>query len=359
MRKKELIIKIDYISIVFGNMNAETVIRKLLQLPLEYFQIQPAKVKHMDYTNLYQFGTIKVYGDKWLKDGTREEGCYLILSGQGCDDYYSFLQTGNSTYHDFFAYCVQMLGEDGFHLTRLDIAIDDRNDIPYFTVEQIKNKCLRDEFVSKSKSYRFAESSFNETTAKTVYIGDGKSNLSYRFYDKDKEQAGKYNLPYEELGNWKRTELQLRDEMAHSFAMLLCETLEELGKLAFDLLSTSLRFVTKDESQQNRSRWKTSRFWERYLGAIEPLALAIDKPNSSLYETQNWLCDGGALSAMKAFLFLDKHKALGGLKDVKEMMRITGYSPTLRQKIVSHLYRIDREELIPLVCGNEKGSVAK
>lgn len=209
MKKKELSIKNDYISIVFETMNAETVIRRLLNLPLEYFQIQNAKIKHMAYTKLYQFGTIKVYGDKRLKDGTSEVGCYLILSGKGCDDYYSVLQTKNSTYHGFFAYCVQMLGEDGFHLTRLDIAIDDRNEIPYFTVEQIKRKCLKDEFVSKSKSYRFAESSFDEDTAKTVYIGDGKSNLSYRFYDKDKQQAGKYQLPYDEMENWKRTELQV------------------------------------------------------------------------------------------------------------------------------------------------------
>lgn len=99
---------------------------------------------------------------------------------------------------------------------------------------------MRNEYVSKSKSYRFAESSFDDSTAKTVYIGDGKSNLSYRFYDKDKEQAGKHQLLYDKMANWKRTELQLRDEMAHSFAMLMCETFEELGKLAFDLLSSSL-----------------------------------------------------------------------------------------------------------------------
>ena len=155
MWKKELSIKIDYISIVFENINANKLIRRLLQLPFEYFQVQNAKIKHMDYTRLYQFGTIKVYRDKLLKDGTCEEGCYLILSGQGCDDMYSFLQARGNTYNNFFDYCVQIMGKGGFHLTRLDIAIDDRNDIPYFTVEQIKNKCLKDEFISKSKSYRF------------------------------------------------------------------------------------------------------------------------------------------------------------------------------------------------------------
>lgn len=216
-------------------------------------------------------------------------------------------------------------------------------------MEQIKRKCLKDEFVSKSKSYRFSESSFDDDTAKTVYIGDGKSNISYRFYEKDKEQAGKYNFNYAEMGNWIRAELQLRDEIAHSFAMMMCETFEELGNLAFDLLSSSLRFVNKDKTQSNKSRWKTCRFWERYLGAVKPLKLEIEKPSSSLQDTQKWLMEGGTLSAVKAFLFLEKYNALEDLKDVQEMMNRAGYSVTLKQKLVSHLYRIERTELVPMV----------
>lgn len=349
MSKKELSIKIDYLSIVFDMLKAEEQIRKVLGLPLEYFMIQKTKVKHKDYTNLYQFGTIKVYGDRQLKGGTSEAGCYLVLSSQGCDDYYSFLETSQHTYSDFFSTCIQIVGNGNFRFTRLDIAIDDKNEISYFTIGQIKRKCLKGEFVSNSKSYRFAESSFDEDTAKTVYIGDGKSNISYRFYDKDKERAGKYQLPYEEMENWKRTELQLRDEMAYSFAMLMCETFEELGSLAFDLLSSSLRFVTEDKAQSNKSRWKTSRFWERFLGAVKPLNLEIEKQDSSLHDTQKWLMDGGTLSAVKAFLFLEKYDALVDLKDVQKMMNSAGYSVTLKQKLVSHLYRIGRTELITIV----------
>lgn len=71
------------------------------------------------------------------------------------------------------------------------------------------------------KAIAFAESSFSEKeTAKTVYIGAGRSNLSYRFYDKDKEVCMKYSRLYEEIGSWKRTEMQLRDERAHAFARM-------------------------------------------------------------------------------------------------------------------------------------------
>ena len=70
--------------------------------------------------------------------------------------------------------------------------------------------CIRDS--SNSEGYHFDESKFDDfDTAKTVYIGAGKSGLSYRFYDKDKEVCSKHNKTLEEVGSWKRTEMQLRD----------------------------------------------------------------------------------------------------------------------------------------------------
>jgi len=258
------------------------------------------------------------------------------------------------SYGDFFQKCCRLLGESVFHLTRLDIAIDDKNEVPYFTIERIKKKCLNEEFISKSRSYRFAESSFVDGTAKTVYIGDGKSNLSYRFYDKDKEQCGKYDIPYEEMESWKRTELQLRDEVAHQFALLFSESPADLGELAFDLLGSSLRFVTVDKMQVNKSRWRTSQFWERFLGVVKPLKIKPEYPMNSLYETQRWLKGGGALSAVKIFLFLQENHALGDLEDLRMMMENIQYSHMLSQKLVAHLNQIGRQDLIPLVYEDTK-----
>ncbi|WP_432490665.1 replication initiation factor domain-containing protein, partial [Flavonifractor plautii] len=80
-----------------------------------------------------------------------------------------------------------------------------------------------------SEGYHFDESKFDDfDTAKTVYIGAGKSGLSYRFYDKDKEVCSKHNKTLEEVGSWKRTEMQLRDDKAHAFAMTFKERPLEL-----------------------------------------------------------------------------------------------------------------------------------
>ena len=116
------------------------------------------------------------------------------MTGRGCDDIFRILDSRNCTFGDMFRRCERRYGLDNFHFTRLDIAIDDKNEKTFFTIEQIKKKCEKEEFISNSEGYHFDESKFDDfDTAKTVYIGAGKSGLSYRFYDKDKEVCSKHN----------------------------------------------------------------------------------------------------------------------------------------------------------------------
>ena len=91
----------------------------------------------------------------------------------------------------------------------------------------------KEEFVSTSDFYHFDDSKYDtDDLARTAYLGSGKSAISYRFYDKDREVSAKYNKSLDEIGSWKRTEIQLRDEKAHAFAMLFEERPMELGELA-------------------------------------------------------------------------------------------------------------------------------
>ena len=214
--------------------------------------------------------------------------------------------------------------------------------------ELVRKKFEKEEFVSTSDFYHFDDSKYDtDDLARTAYLGSGKSAISYRFYDKDREVSAKYNKSLDEIGSWKRTEIQLRDEKAHAFAMLFEEKPMELGELAFGLLAENLRFVVPNKNESNKSRWKTCRFWKRFLGNVEPLKLHIPKTQNSLLETQQWLTDGGVISAVKGFYFLEEHDALGELKSVGEMLDKARYSPPLSGKLTGHLQRIGREELIP------------
>ena len=78
--------------------------------------------------------------------------------------------------------------------------------------------------------------------------------------------------------------------------------------------------------QSGKSRWKTCRFWERFLGAVEVLKLQVPKLHNSLEETQQWLTEGGVISAVKSFYFLEEHDALGGLEKVGTMLDKARYS---------------------------------
>ena len=76
--------------------------------------------------------------------------------------------------------------------------------------------------------------------------------------------------------------MQLRDDKAHAFAMTFKDRPLELGELAFGLLANNLRFVVPNRNESNKSRWKTCRFWERFLGAVEVLKLQVPKQQNSL-----------------------------------------------------------------------------
>ncbi len=134
-----------------------------------------------------------------------------------------------------------------------------------------------------------------------------------------------------------------------SFAMTFKDRPLELGELAFGLLANNLRFVVPNRNESNKSRWKTCRFWERFLGAVEVLKLQVPKQQNSLEETQQWLTEGGVISAVKSFYFLEEHDALGGLEKVGTMLDKARYSNSLSSKLTAHLQRINRTDLIPYI----------
>ena len=151
----------------------------ILGLPTDIFNVYPATIKFKTYQARWQIGDIYVSGDaRKTEDNPQGLGCYLVMTGRGCDDIFRILDSRNYTFGDMFRRCERRYGLDNFHFTRLDIAIDDKNEKPFFTIEQIRKKCEKEEFISNSEGYHFDESKFDDfDTAKTVYIG--AENLDY------------------------------------------------------------------------------------------------------------------------------------------------------------------------------------
>ena len=90
-------------------------------------------------------------------------------------------------------------------------------------------------------------------------------------------------------------------------------------------------------------------FWNRFLGAVEPLKLPIFYSVNVLDDTAKWLEKGGTISTVKALNFLEKNHALGKLKSIRRMEEIANFTPELGVKVISHLQNQGRTDLIPFV----------
>ena len=324
----------------------------ILGLPTDIFNVYPASIKYKTYQTRWQIGDIYVSGDaRKTEDNPQGLGCYLVMTGRGCDDIFRILDSRNCTFGDMFKHCERRYGQDNFHFTRLDIAIDDKNEKPFFYHRADKEENAKKRNLSRIvRATTLTKASLMISTPQRLFISVlVNRDCPYRFYDKDKEVCSKHNKTLEEVGSWKRTEMQLRDDKAHAFAMTFKERPLELGELAFGLLANNLRFVVPNRNESNKSRWKTCRFWERFLGAVEVLKLQVPKQQNSLEETQQWLTEGGVISAVKSFYFLEEHDALGGLEKVGTMLDKARYSNSLSSKLTAHLQRINRTDLIPYI----------
>ena len=59
----------------------------ILGLPTDIFNVYPASIKYKTYQARWQIGDIYVSGDaRKTEDNPQGLGCYLVMTGRGCDD---------------------------------------------------------------------------------------------------------------------------------------------------------------------------------------------------------------------------------------------------------------------------------
>ena len=66
----------------------------ILGLPTDIFNVYPASVKFKIYQARWQIGDIYVSGDaRKTEDNPQGLGCYLVMTGRGCDDIFRILDS--------------------------------------------------------------------------------------------------------------------------------------------------------------------------------------------------------------------------------------------------------------------------
>ncbi|MDA1478041.1 replication initiation factor domain-containing protein [Bacillus changyiensis] len=302
--EKPLVSMVDYIRVTFKTHDIDNIIENVLHLNKDFMAEKSSGF--YGYVGTFELDFIKVM---YSAPGDNR-GVLIELSGQGCRQLESFLECRKKTWFDFFQDCIQQGGS----FTRFDLAIDDKK--TYFSIPDLLKKAQKGECIS-----RFRKSDFNgsfsladgETGGTTIYFGSKQSDAYLCFYEKNYEQAEKKGIPIEDLGNWNRYELRLKNDRAQSAIKSLMKTMD-LTLIAKQIINNYVRFVDADK-KVTREHWKTSLFWSEFIGDVGKLHLYM-KPQKDLYQkSRNWL-KNSCSRTMKMVMEVDKHLGRTDLSDM-------------------------------------------
>ncbi|WP_270747813.1 replication initiation factor domain-containing protein [Leuconostoc lactis] len=252
-------VQFDWVSLTFPDLTSKQVIDDVLRLQENLFLERPTSqnfyTREMAFAgekNIYiqDFAPIKNPETQAIE---QKFGTTLYLTGKGTRLFEKALLEQNMNWRDFFEKARLYRG----HLTRLDIAINDKwgllnmNDL----VKAVQEK----RFWSKSKSYAVHG---NDDDGWTVDFG--KSPFVIRAYDKHKEQANKgYDTDVK-----TRVELELHQDKAEYILDEWLNHDKKLVDITFDILYTYLWFTNEPIDAQ---KLKSDKVREVIEQTVEPM----------------------------------------------------------------------------------------
>jgi phage replication initiation protein len=177
------------------------------------------------------------------------------MSGQGCRAFETY---GSGDWHGLLE---RIRDEpESYNLTRLDIAYDDREGL--LDLNLIERETELENYISKIQDYEIHKT---KRKGKTVYLGSKDSEKFIRIYDKAKERGR------EDEGHWVRLELVLKKKYAGVFLDMM--VLRTVGETFAGVVDNFIRYVTVNESDTNKSRWPTAKWWQDFIGDAERISL--------------------------------------------------------------------------------------
>lgn len=183
----------------------------------------------------------------------------LEMTGQGCRDYETYTDGNWQRLFDL------SLDIENYHVTRLDVAYDDHSGV--LDIEKIVDKTLQRNFVSKAHKGVVTDSFSRSIDAYSVMFGVRSSDYYCRIYDKARERG------YTDGRHWIRCESVFKDDRAYNFI----KNSLPLGQKYCGVLKNYLRFVEPDKNDSNKRRWKTSKWWSKFLGDCERVSVYTPK----------------------------------------------------------------------------------
>lgn len=229
-------VQFDWVSLTFPDLTSKQVIADVLRLQedlfLERSTSQNFYTREMAFAgekNIYiqDFAPVK---NPETQAMDQKFGTTLYFTGKGTRLFEKALLEQNMNWRNFFEKARQYRG----HLTRLDIAINDKWGL--LDMNELVKAVQEKRFWSKSKSYAVHGNVDDGWT-----VDFGKSPFVIRAYDKHKEQANKgYDTDVK-----TRVELELHQEKAEYVIDEWFTHNKKLVDITFDILYTHLWFTSE------------------------------------------------------------------------------------------------------------------
>lgn len=333
---------IDWLQFRIDDLSIEAIM-DFFEIPQDMFLFQVdhlAGYKHFQHS--YEFQGIKLYFGIYEDEfEIRHSSTMTWVSGTGCRylENIIFKKKGCNDWREFFEELISNLdtNEHPIDFRRVDLNIDDFNDVPYFTPEQLLKYCETNRFrYGRSQSYS------PQGTMKlgmTLYLGASKSDRRIRIYDKEKEQQKKEKYV---VRPWIRTEIQFMRDIADISIRQYVKSNKSLMDFTKGYLKEQLHFYTHKEWKKEHKPLET-RKWTRFLGNSEPFELPISRTKSNMQEKIEWLITGGGLAILKAYDLLHQNNILPiDLDDeykngVPDLIMEKDYTLELSKVLINHV----------------------
>ncbi|HEM3611583.1 TPA: replication initiation factor domain-containing protein [Streptococcus suis] len=332
----------DWLQIQFqvSDFTLDEIIEDILLLDKEHFVQDKGNLTYYEYEWQVIFNGIRVYY------GGKETSYMLVMSGEALAWYREQVLEPKGISERELLHSLTITYEH-FSIRRIDIAIDDFNEKPYFTPSQLLTVCQKKRyFYGKSTYYRIYG---DKHTGQTLYLRQPGDDERLRIYDKQMEQAHKQGVNKREIPPWIRTELALRGDKAHYFILDWLSQKLDIMNYTKSYLKEKVKFYSDKDFQT------PLRSWQKFLGIVEPVKIVIPKEDIELSQKINWYAYQGAAAVYKAFKFLyDNDLLLDTEQDIFKDLGNIAYPPKLASGLIERARLKNREDLIPQIQDNTK-----
>lgn len=299
---------VDWLAFTITELSSVQAVIEFLGFNIMQFSQAPRGA--MGYKSMYRLDGHAV---SVLYDGSEDMGIHVNIAGSAvayCISAYKSKISGRNPFDNSPTLQVDDLSLTALsqflkdlktigHITRMDLAVDDKGDSQYFTCQQIEDYLHADRVVTKFRKYHIDKDfkTGGAVIGHTIYLGSRKSEAFLRIYDKKLEQQAK-NPEFSDTP-WVRWELELKNKRAEVAADLLIAG-ASMGGVILGVLANYMRIINLDDS--NRSRCSSVSAWESFCAGVHGIRLYVPDMPKTLEDKRQWI-DKQVLSTL-AGLFL-------------------------------------------------------